>query len=342
MRRIHLSAPLLLFLAAPVLPASAQQPLFSDLSPVEFTLEADFDQLKKDRDQETEERPGRVLWSGPNGEAMELPVKVRTRGIFRLKRSTCPFPPLRLNFPKKEAEGTIFEGQDKLKMVTYCRDRDSYEQNILEEYLTYRIYNLMTDIGFRVRLANVTYVDTSGEDDPVTRMGFFLEDEDAMATRLDGTMLEVAGAPAEHFRQDQAALMYVYQFLIGNTDFSMTRFHNVKVMRIGTDYYPVPYDFDFSGFVDAPYAGVAEQIAHLIRDVKERLYRGICDDRIDYQAAYARFVEAKDAIMETVASEVPQLSERNRRDRAEYVEDFYRVITDERRAKRYIADRCRG
>jgi hypothetical protein len=273
---------------------------------------------------------------------MELPVKVRTRGIFRLQRRTCWFPNLRLNFPKEETEGTLFEGQDKLKMVNYCQDQDSYEQNVLEEYLVYRIYNILTDMGFLVRLARITYVDTSGKDDPLTRMGFILEHEDAMAARQDGTVLEVASASAESFQQDQAALLYVFQYMIGNTDWSITRSHNVTVMRIGwSEYYPVPFDFDFSGLVDAPYAAPNPVIAHLIRSVRQRLYRGICNDAIDYQAVFARFIEKQDEILELVRTHPPELSERNRRDAARYLEDFYRVITDEGRARRYIVDVCR-
>jgi hypothetical protein len=243
----------------------APSELFSPETLLEFTLKADFDQLDDDREQEVEERPGTVLWRTPGGEEVSIPMKVQTRGIFRLKKSTCSFPPLRLNFADTAAVGTVFEGQDKIKLVAHCRDRDSYEQNLLEEFLAYRIYNVLTPVGFQVQLARITYVDTSGKDDPVTRLAFLIEDEDAMAERVEGMMLEVASAPAEHFRQDQAGLMYVYQYAIGNTDWSMTHFHNVKVMRIGTDYFPIPYDFDFSGLVDAPYAGPNEAVARAVQ-----------------------------------------------------------------------------
>ena len=161
-----------------------QDGLFSSNEPVEFVLEANWDELDGDRDQESEERPGQVHWTSPSGEEITIPIEVKTRGNFRLRKSTCSSPPLRLDFPGTGTEGTLFHGQDKIKLVSHCRNRDNFEQNLLEEYLAYRIYNLLTDISFRVRLARITYVDSMGNADPVTRMAFLIEDEDAMADRL--------------------------------------------------------------------------------------------------------------------------------------------------------------
>ena len=130
----------------------APEELFASDIPLVFTLEADFKQLRKDRSQESEERPARMTVKEGPGREVSFPIQLRTRGNFRLKSHICPFPPLRLNLPTDSVSGTLLEGQDKLKLVTHCMDRDSYELNALEEYLTYRIYNLLTDVGFRVQL----------------------------------------------------------------------------------------------------------------------------------------------------------------------------------------------
>jgi hypothetical protein len=236
--------------------------------------------------------------------------------------------------------GTVFEGQDKLKLVTHCRDRDSYEQNVLEEFLAYRIYNVLTEVSFQVQLVRITYVDSSEHDDPLTRLGFLIEDEDAMALRVDGTMLEVAAAPAEQFQQHQAGLMYVFQYSIGNTDWSMTHFHNVKVMRVGMDYLPIPYDFDFSGLVDAPYAGPNQAIAHLLDNVRQRLFWGRCNPAIDYSVIFAHFIEHQETIL-GLARTQPWLDERNRRAATEYLEEFFSTLANERRADRSIVKACR-
>ncbi len=325
---------------APLPTAALQEGLFSSHELLELALEADWKELDGDRDQESPERPGRVLWKNPDGVEIAVPIQLNTRGIFRLKKSTCAFPPFRLNFPGEGTEGTVFHGQDKLKLVTHCRDRDDYEQNVLEEYLAYRIYNLLTEVGFRVRPARITYVDVRGEEDPVTRMAFLIEDEDSMAARLGGMMLEVPAAPASSFQQEQAGLMYIYQFMIGNTDWSMSRFHNVKLIRIEREYFPVPYDFDWSGLVDASYAGPNPEIAHLIRNIRERLYWGACNDAIDYQALFARFNEQRAAIL-SLPQSVHGLTERNQRAAVRYLEDFYEIINSSGAARREIVNACR-
>ena len=70
--------------------------------------------------------------------------------------------------------------------------------------------------------------------------------------------------------------------MIGNTDFSPVAgppgedcCHNYVLFKgEGANITPVPYDFDQSGFVDAPYANPNPRFK--IRSVKQRVYRGRC------------------------------------------------------------------
>jgi hypothetical protein len=314
--------------------------LFTGDVPVVFTLEADFRQLKRDRDQESEDRPATMTLKQGLGEELSIPLQLRTRGNFRLQRHICPFPPLRLNFPEDSVGGTLFEGQDKLKLVTHCMDRDRYELNVLEEYLAYRIFNLLSDISFRVQLALITYRDSGGRESPVSRIGFLIEDEDLMAARLEGKMVEVPAADPNDFAQGQAGLMYLFQYLIGNTDWSGAGFHNVKLIQVGWDFLPVPYDFDFSGLVDAPYAGPNPALARQIETVRERLYRGFCSDEIDYDAVFARFNEKREAILELVDN-LPGYTGRTARLTRNYIEEFFETINDSHEADWEIKSRCR-
>lgn len=326
-------------LEAPGVVGPQLERVFEGEAPLRVTLEADFSMLEDDREQEVEERPGSLILHGPGGDE-RIPVKVKTRGNFRLRDYICPFPPLRLNFPTDSLEGSVLESQDKLKLVTHCRDRDDYEQNILEEYLAYRIYNLITDVSFRVQLAMITYQDTSGDDDPTSRLGFLIEDDEAMAARLGGELLEVAAANPTDYVQHQAGLMYLFEFLIGNVDWSSVRFHNVKLVRIGTDYLPVPYDFDFSGFVDTPYAGPPVHLAERIKTVTERLYRGWCSDSLDYGALFSHFQERREAILALIQNQ-PALSDRGKRTATAFVEEFYDILNDEKDADWKIIRSCR-
>ncbi len=320
--------------------AQAVTELFTTDIPLELVLAADFDQLGKDRSQETQERPAQILIRGPDGEPVEIPIQVKTRGKFRLQRRTCPDPPLRLNLPETRPQGTVLDGQDKLKLVTHCRDSDRYEQNLLEEYLAYRIYNQLTDISFRVQLAKITYLDTSGKNDPVKRMAFIIEDEDAMAERLAGMMIEAPGANPTDFAFDQLCLGYLFQFMVGNVDWGTGSSHNVKILLKDREYYTIPYDFDFSGLVDAPYAGPSTLTVNLHDSVRERVYWGACMPGLDYQKLFARFNKEREAILALARNQVG-LSERNVESAVRYLEEFYDIINDSRKANRAIINACR-
>ena len=316
----------------------AEPPLFASHETLSLTIEADFDEIHKDRKEEGDDHPAIIRWEGPDQTEQELEFQIKTRGKFRLKRSTCQDPPLRLNFPKSRVGGTIFEGQDKLKLVTHCRERDSFEQNTLEEYLIYRMYNLLTDSSFRVRLARITYVDSRGKDDPIVRYGFVIEDEDALAERIGGTIIEVSGAHPSQLSDMDAAGVGVFQYIIGNTDWSLVFFHNVKLIRTKDGYVPIPYDFDWSGLVDANYAEPAAELG--TRSVRDRIYRGYCRPAVDFASIYGRFQENREAILNLFVSQ-EGLSERSHERAADYLGDFFEILDDPSKAAREIVESCR-
>ncbi|NNM07325.1 MAG: hypothetical protein HKO65_19685 [Gemmatimonadetes bacterium] len=304
-----------------------------------MTLEADFRALEDDRDQESLERPGRVILEDDTG-PMSLPVQVRTRGRFRLNPYICAFPPLRLRFPTDSLHGTVLHGVEKVKVVTHCRDNNRYEQYVLEEYLSYRIYGILTEIGFRVQLALITYRDRSGDEEDISRLAFLIEDEDAVAERLSGVIVEAQQANPNQFDPWQAGLMYLFQYLIGNTDWSIARFHNVEGIRIGDRHFPLPYDFDFSGFVNASYAGPAPVVARYIKNVRERYYWGVCSEDIDYRALFSYFNQKRESILDLIERQ-PGLTGRNRTLATMYVESFFEVLNDDREAEYKIVYGCR-
>lgn len=343
-------------LLALVLPLPAQDasslgeplPLFRSHDPLVLRIEADFDALKDDRDDENEERPGEVYLIQEDGTEVLFPVQIRTRGRFRLQSNTCEFPPLRLNFKKGQLDESLFDGQDKLKLVTHCQDsREEYQQYVLQEYLIYRAYNLFTDVSFRVRPAQITYVDTERRRDTVTRYAFFLEDDDAMATRNGWDMLEVPQVVPSQMQQAPLALVEVFQFMIGNTDWDAFRpepddpcCHNTKLVGSveSMTVIPVPYDFDWAGIVDARYAKPNPELG--IRSVRNRLYRGICRPREELDTVLAGFLERREAVYETFRS-LPALDPRRLEDMIEYLDEFYEIIGTPARVEREIVRRCR-
>jgi len=163
-------------------------PLFASHEPLAFTLRTDIQWLRDERSDE-EEVAGTVTLMGADGTESVLPVDVRARGEFRRMKRNCNFPPLRLDFPKSEMEGTVFEGQDKVKLVTPCHDsRDNYQDYVYLEYLAYRVYNLRTPLSNRVRLVEITYEDIEDDYDTRTKYGFLIEADEEMAARNNGML----------------------------------------------------------------------------------------------------------------------------------------------------------
>jgi len=312
--------------------------LFSSQEVIEFTIETDYGALGGDRTQESEYRPAILRLTDDEGAARTIDVRVRTRGNFRL--ANCQFPPLRVNFPRTRMGGTVFDGQNGIKLVSHCRDRDDDEQNILEEYLVYRTFNLLTDVSFRVRLARVTYADGPDDDDPVVRYAFFREESEAMADRLGATFLEIPTANPESFGTEEAVRFAVFQYMVGNTDWSMTQFHNAEVIGNSRGVYvPIPYDFDWTGFVSTRYAVPNEGLD--IRNVRERIYRGFCRADFDFSIVYEQFLAIRSDV-EALYMTQEGFDENNREDALEYVEDFYEDIESPRNARNRLERDCRS
>jgi len=323
--------------AAPPPPA----PLFASHEPLTLTVEADYGLIFKDRSQDSEYYPAKLTLAGADG-AKTINIEIKTRGNFRLQSRICGFPPLRLNFPKDSAAGTPFEGQDKLKLTVHCQDKKpEYEQSVLVEHLLYRGFNLISDKSFLTRLARVTYVDAAAKRDTLTRWAFFVEDNDAMAARLGGTVADMTEIADENTDLDQIPLIWMYEYFIGNTDYSVYALHNIVLVAMPNTLFPmpVPYDFDWSGVISAPYA--APDVKLPIRTVRQRLYRGFCRTAEEVAPVLARFNEKKDAIYALYQNQ-PGLDEKTRTEALKYYDEFYKTINDPRAVQRDVIRSCRG
>lgn len=259
-------------------------------------------------------------------------IAVRTRGNSRL--DVCEFPPLRLDFDHGETRGTVFDGQDKLKLVTHCRNNDRAEQDMLEEYLAYRLFNALTDASMRVRLLRIRYVDTDGrlDRDASPRYGFVLEPLDRLAARLGGVPAEIGGLPKRRHELGVAALVYVFQYMIGNTDWGFVTAdnddsccHNVALVYVNDMIHTIPYDFDLSGLVNARYARPDPSLR--IRNVRQRLYRGLCTAPDKVNAAIAAIRGKREALMAMPAG-IAGLNAANVRKAERYLADFFELADD--------------
>ena len=324
-------------------PASGQDvaPLFASHDILNFRLEADFGAVFKERGQESTDHAAKLSYAAADGAPVSLDIQIQTRGNFRLRPQICGFPPIRLDFPKDGVENTLFAGQDKLKLTVHCQDRRAnYEQSVLMEYLIYRVFNLLTDQSFRARLARFTYVDAAGKRDTLTKYAFFIENDDRMAARLGGTLLDIEGVHDEATERDQITRIAVFEYFIGNTDWSVWGLHNIVLVLPPNGQVPVavPYDFDWSGVISAPYARPDARLP--IKQVRERLFRGYCRTAEELGPVFQLFNEKKDAIYELYRNQ-EGLDPKTRDEALKYYDEFYQTINDPRAVNREFIRSCR-
>lgn len=316
-------------------------PLFAGDEPFEVTITGPIEQLKRDR-RESPDRPGHLTVTAFDGSVREVGVDIRTRGQFRLDPSNCAFPPLRLDVRGSEAVGTVFEGQDELKLVSSCRPGSGRHDDLVPlEYLAYRTYRLVTETSFRVRLISLRLVDPDEGVEEGPRTAFLIEDDEALAERLGFerfSLEEGRNLPADAFDPLLLATTSIFQYMIGNHDWSAVAGHNVEILARGGGAIPVPYDFDFSGLVDAPYATPPPE--YRLDSVRERYYRGWCVNPFATATALNAFRDAHEAIL-ALWEGAPEPGEETRRRAIGYLEGFFdEIATDERAQRRFLRD-CR-
>ena len=312
-------------------------PLFGSHEPFTFTLVADFKALNRDRDPLSKKRyPGELRIPGEGGTELTLAVQLGARGHVRRMTRTCDYVPLRVEFPKESRAGTVFARQEALKLVVQCARGGDYEQYLLREHLAYRLFNVLAPRSYRSRLAKVTYIDRATGQTTGTRWGMFIEDDGDVAKRMEGRTVELPRLLFKDVDTDTLMPMMIFQYMIGNTDFSIYALHNVRlVQRPDKSIHPVPYDFDFSGLVHPPYA--APDRALMIASVRDRLYRGPCRRTEQIDPYIANFVAKKDQLL-ALTDSIPGMDKSSRDDARSYLGDFYSAIKTTKDVRRLFVE----
>lgn len=325
-----------------------RHPLFRNDTVLKAVLTAPISQAYAQRHQDVRIYfPGQWTYVDEDGETKRLQASIRTRGHFR--REVCQFPPLQLNFKKSEVKGTLFAGQNKVKLVAPCKEGERYQQYVVLEYLAYRMLQILTDHSFSTRLVRLSYVDRDEKLDSRTDIAFLIEDDSDMAKRLDLDVLHLPSVLYAQLDHPRTALAQLFQFMIANNDYSVIKptgdddcCHNIEMIGVeGAEdgFIPVPYDFDFSGLVNATYAAPPSQVP--VRDVRVRYFYGLCQPRPMLDAAIAHAQSKREEIF-ALLDNTPELSEKIREKSIEYIEKFYEVIDSPKLTDKLIIGRCRG
>jgi len=320
-------------------------PLFAEDAVLEVTIEAPMGALMDVRPDKAY-LDGSFTFTEANGTERKLGLKLRTRGNYRRDKEHCDFAPIRLNFPKSQVKGTLFAGQNKLKLVTHCQNNDpKYEQLVLREYLAYRMLHELTPKSFAVRLMRITYINIENEKSR-TKLAFVIEDGDAVAKRNGMKRANVGLVTRDYLDPEQESLIHVFEYMIGNTEYSVMRSepnkgccHNIDLMAPkGVSLYtPLAYDFDFAGFINAPYAEPNPR--YRLPTVRVRLFKGECKYDEQLQSTIQYFNEKKDRLYQII-DEQDLLTSVSAASVRKYIDTFYERIAEPADVEKWLIKKC--
>lgn len=319
-------------------PAFNGKSFFLDEAPLKVILTADLKYLIKEKVKSDEQKAVFTVLM-PDSTYVSEEIKVEARGVMR--RKICNLPPLKLNFDNPTSPK--LKSLKSLKLVNICRSGSSDEQLLLKEYLIYKMFNLLTDRSFRVRLLYITYKDSEGKIKTDSKYAFVVEDVDVMAKRNDCKEINDLKLTSESTDREQVTLVYLFQYMIGNTDWSVPNNHNIKLImpknKANAKPLAVPYDFDFTGLVNADYAVPNEMMD--IENVTQRRYRGFPRTHSELQTVIQQFNLQKENIYALVNNCNP-LNTASKKEMISYLNEFYGIIKDEKRVKFEFIDNARS
>jgi hypothetical protein len=328
---------LLLLLWTVTVFADEPDSLFRSEEIIKLELRSDFTAIEKSRTGDAEYFDGELIYDIPGGEPEIFSVKVMVRGHFRRDPAICSFPPLLVNFKGKEVKNTIFDNQNKLKVVTPCQN----EEDVVEEYLIYKMYNQVTDLSMKVRLAKILYFDNSTGRKLFEKYSFFIEDKDKVAKRNDVIAKDRFLTPFD-LNQDNFKKLSLFEYLIGNKDWYVTSRKNLEIMQSddpSVGLIAVPYDFDLSGLVDPEYSKPEGVPEYALAD--KRVYKGLCytDDELKDTFDYFRKLKP---VFESLIKSEELLPKYDRKQIIKYIDSSYSIIENENLLIKKFANTCQS
>ena len=321
-------------------PATPAEPLFAGDSILDLSIHGPLTSLAAGV-------PGDVGVAGwielEDGET--IPVTFSKYGISRVRE--CNVPLIKIEVDEAHARGTLFEGQSSVRLVTPCHHESKFDKHTLLEYLVYKSWAVIAEPALRVRLVSCRFRDSEITAVEETGLAFLVEDIGAAAARHGKTWLDVPSQRLADLSPEQCALLALFQFMVGNTDWSALASaagerccHNMAILGAEGDPYNtmLPFDFDQTGLVDAPYAAPDERLQ--IQRVTQRVYRGYCTHNDELPAAIAVFNEMRPELEELFSQDgLPNPKVRKRA--LKYVAAFYDTINNPRKMESRILGECR-
>ena len=246
---------------------------------------------------------------------LSLPVKISVRGKFR--RRTCDIPPMKFDFDKDDLRDLGYSNSDEYKLVTHCLNDAEATDFIRREFMAYKIYENLTDYSYRTLIFPITYVDSNSGDEAKS-IGFMLESNDELPDRFGGSWCDSKFVKQDTIDPYYLEFMALFNYMIGNEDVIYHAQHNSRLLKLpGKDLLiPVPYDFDFSLLVAAPYAFKNEGNNY------QRKYVGFEENAVHMDNIVGVFLQARSNIESDIENS-SFLSKREKKRCLKIIKSFY-------------------
>jgi hypothetical protein len=310
--------------------------LYKDQTPLEIKLGYSNKDLNRNTDDSTFITTSMSYFH--NDKWLDIEVNLRARGNFR--RNKCYFPPVKMKIKKAQYSGTLFDGNKTMKLVMPCLIENENNDNVLQEFIAYKIYEKISPFHFKTKRVNIEFTEPRGKKIKTFQLkGFLIEDDKRVAKRHEGKVMErfIHPMAMQHLTSVQNAF---FQYLLGNTDFSVAYQHNGKLLYVDNEIIPLPYDFDMTGWVNPSYATVNTTLG--INSVKERKYRGFKREKQYFNEVREQFINQKDNLMQMVNSFESEFSDpKEFQTMIEFMRSFYEILEDDPKFEKGIVAEAR-
>jgi hypothetical protein len=317
--------------AQTVLPDSSLKSfrLFEDEKIIEISLRFDLSTYFRSKPR-NEYLKANITFNPGTADSISKDIKLKTRGVFR--NQYCMFAPIELNFKKAKFGYSDLNRISKLKLVPQCSSGKDKEEYVLREYLAYKLFNVLTDTSFRVRLLTVNYLDEAKNKKSVKQFGIFIEPAEMLAARINCVQVKSLTLNQKNIIPRIMDRLAIFNFMIGNYDWSVPGQHNVLVLRSVTlDPYgrgiAIPHDFDWTGVVNASYAVPAEIMG--TNNVRERIFEGVCRSKDEYNKDLDLFLAKKEDFYKVI-NECPYVTQKIKKDITGYLDGFFDLLAGKR------------
>jgi lambda repressor-like predicted transcriptional regulator len=308
--------------------------LFSADEMTNLTITCDFDSIKANLRSKTYSVGSLEIKQG-NKSTTLLNVKLRSRGKSR--RVMCDFPPLKVKFSKESLKANGLETYDEFKLVTHCMEDYYSEVLIKKEFLVYKLYNLLTPLSYNAKLANITYKNTGSSFTKMKNIGILIEDPDCLSHRNQCSTLSQEVINLDSLNKHQEKITSVFQYMIGNADWSYAMARNMELIRQADgQIVPVPYDFDYSGLVKAPYSRANAALGQ--KTVLDRVYLGNAKSYQELKECLDYFISKKKELL-AIIDDFKDLPMNERKEMKAYLNSFFDIIKDAARVENEMLKR---